>query len=268
MTEQTSEMGGEAQAIVERLSTVEPSRPVDRVRVESALGDYLEGLGLDPRPITWIEADDSVARAREGFIAAWARLQARNKGRPLSVGMTMTPADKALHGARLWEGGPVGAAKKEVKKAGFGTSRAAHKMAKTARDRLDLASRSGARVLLHHDLLTALEGALNEKGLYRKTSMTQAATQTSAQRAAAQDAELEAEVAIGDAAHQAGEAACWLAQAHVLEAAGKPTEAVERVARAYLPLVDAVEAGLWLFWVTDDDVVAVATSEPRPHSAF
>jgi hypothetical protein len=49
----------------------------------------------------------------------------------------------------------------------------------------------------------------------------------------------------------------WAATADALEAAGIPDPAVLAAAEAYLPLVDAVEAGLWMFWASDGPLVAV-----------
>jgi hypothetical protein len=250
-----SEIGAEAEAAIERLRTLPTVRSFDRSRAETALAQHLSALGLEPRPVRWIESasDDHLAAVRDGFISAWAALGRDKRGRP-DVGLTATASFAALHGTGLRRRGLVGAAWKEEKNAGRGIRRAAEKAAETARHRVQEPARRVARRV---ELGRAVEDALAEKGIHRRTTMAQAVTISPEGQHDRQDAELDREISKGDAASAATEAAAWLARAHTLRVAEQPADAVERVAQVYLPLVDAVEAGLWLFWVTEDDVIAV-----------
>jgi hypothetical protein len=105
---------------------------------------------------------------------------------------------------------------------------------------------------------TAARAALADKGIHQQFGFV--STQMEAKRQQG-ERQLEEEVQVASAAAQALEAANWLARAHVLREAGAPTDAHDRVVKVYLPLVDAVEAGLWLFWVLDNEVVVVAAPE-------
>jgi hypothetical protein len=71
------------------------------------------------------------------------------------------------------------------------------------------------------------------------------------------------EVRTASAAYKAMEAASWLARANVLRSGGQGDPAVDRMAEIYLPFLDAVEAGLWLYWITPDAVLAVAKPAPE-----
>jgi len=255
MARQTSDIGPAAQTVVERLALVAQARPLERSQVESALAAHLRALDVAARPVRWIEKGDHLASAREGFSTAWADLWKTNKGKPLVVGMTSTATFRSLYGGGLRKGGLVGAAEKQEKAAGSGTRREAQKAAKSVNKRLEDWVNQASR---HRDLTNAARDALHEKGIHERTTMAQAIGSTPELQRARQEGELNQEISKGDAARQAATAAEWLARAHVLKSAGKSVEALERVARVYLPLVDAVEAGLWLFWVTENDVIAVA----------
>lgn len=256
MAQQSSLSEGEAGVVVERLSAVTRSRPLDRARAESAIAEHLRALELEPRAVRWIQAPDAdhIASAHEAFVAAWTALWAHNKGRP-HVGMTSTATFAALYGAGLRRGGVLGEAEKEEKKAGWKIKRQAHKAQKEVVKRLEGAIEQASR---HADLERAVEDALAEKGIGRRTTMSQAIGSTPEVQRARQDAEMNQEIAKADPAEQAGQAAAWFARAQALKAAGEPAGALERAARVYLPLVDAVEAGLWLFWPTPDEVIAVS----------
>ena len=253
MVQQSSDIGAAADAIVERLRQVAAVRPLDRARVESALAVHLQTLGLEARPVRWIEEADYVTSARMGFIEAWASLW--QKGKPLSVGMTSTATFKAFRGPGLRRGGVEGNAERQEKEAGFGLKREARKTGERVGQRL-----TGAVDQASHraELRNAARDALHEKGIFERTTMAQSLGSTPDIQRARQLGDLDREIYIGDAAHQAAIAAVWSARAHVLGSAGKPAEALETAAAAYLPLVDAVEAGLALFWVTEKDIIAVA----------
>jgi hypothetical protein len=250
---ESSQIGSEAEAVIERLRRVAPKRRLDRERAEAALAQYLDALGMEPRPVRWIGADgDRLDAARQGFKTAWETLC--RKGRPGLVGSWPTRTFEPLYGKGLRRGGLIGAAEKEEKAAGWGAKRHAHKAEKRAGEQLEGPIREASR---HSELATAVEAALGDKGMYRRASMFQAG-QTTESIQAAQDSEMHQEIRIGDATEQAANAARWFARAHQVRAAGKSADAMESAARAHLPLVDAVEAGLWLFWVADDVVIAVA----------
>lgn len=254
MTTMTTEIGSEAEAVIERIRHVASLRTLDRERAEAALAGYLKALGLEARPVRWIKAEgDRLASARQGFKTAWETLLP--KGRPEVLGLYLTAVDDALYGPGLRRRGLIGAAEKQEKAAGFSVRHQAHQASKAVRKRLDV-----EQVSRHADLMSVLEQALGDKGIRFRTTMIQQIGSTPEARLAAKNAELNREIAVGDATRQAAQAADWLARAYRLHAAGKPADALDRAAHALLPLVDAVEAGLWLFWVAEDVVIAV----PRP----
>lgn len=109
------------------------------------------------------------------------------------------------------------------------------------------------------DVGTAARSALATKGIHEKVPLTMAAIGAQSQAHGRAEGELSREINAANAA----EAAAWLARAHVLRAAGISDAAIDRMASVYLPLVDAVEAGLRLFWVLPDRVVAVGAEPPR-----
>lgn len=248
-----------AAALRRDLERIPHARPCDRPRVERALAGYLGAIGLEPRPVRWIEGDDAVDAARKGFLAFWgARYR---KGRPEGPGMTRTEAHFALRGGGLRAKGLIGAALKEEKAVG-------HRVRHEARGATfgfgDLADGGRAKVLNVEVVsepcwlgraMGAVEAALAEKGIHESGSLV--AGQQAMKHEQAME-KVREEVQVGAAAAQALEAANWLARAEVLRAAGQPTEEHDRVVAAFLPLVEATKAGLWLFWVTETEVLAVA----------
>jgi hypothetical protein len=257
----TIERGAEARAVRDRLAAVPSFRPCDRARVEAALQEHLSALDLSPRPVRWIDAADPYLAARDGFLAFWAAKY--KKGRPEAPGMTHTATHVALVGSGLKTTGVIGPAlheedldrgtKKAARHAVYGVG-PTFNWAKA--DDLDVdvvgdaagfpRAREAARAALAAKVITQSFGFLSN--------------QTEAKRIQGEN-QLKEEVQVASAAAQALEAATWLARAHAVHEAGGSTEAHDRVVRAYLPLVDAVEAGLWLFWVLEDEVVAVAAPQ-------
>ena len=254
MRQRISDVGNAAEAIIDRLARLPGSRVVDRPRIEAALTAHLLAAGLDARPVQWVEGNDAIDAGRRGFIAAWADLWSHNKGRPLVVGMTSTVSDTFLHGGGLRRGGLIGAARKEEKAAGRATKREAEQAVQSVDERLAISLDRASR---QATLTAAARAALHETGIFERTTMVQAAVNTQEVQRIRQEGDLHQEINAGDAAHQAALSASWLARAHVLRLVGKPAGALERIAAVYLPLVDAVEAGLWLFWVTEAAVIAV-----------
>jgi hypothetical protein len=242
------------------------SRPCDRARVESAIGDHLRALGLDPRPVEWVQAEDPDQSAREGFLEFWAVRFKGNKGRPQMVDAQTTATNDAIWGPGIRTKGVIGPALAEEKDAGRNVKKLARRAVfglgdwagiskgKVKGDRLNIEVVGEVAGLGR--VLAAARAALAKQGMTQNVGFI--ANQMEAKREAGLS-ELKTGVQFGSAPAQALEAANWLARAKVLSDAGKATEAHERVARVYIPLVDAVEAGLWLFWVTDDNVIAVAT---------
>ena len=68
-----------------------------------------------------------------------------------------------------------------------------------------------------------------------------------------------AESAAESAAWSAAESAAWSAAWSAAESAAD-RQALDHICGVWLPLADAFTAGLWLFWICDDEVIAV----PRP----
>jgi hypothetical protein len=260
MSEEPTSVDPEAEAVRRRLSSLPFARPCDRPRVEPAIGDYLRALGLEPRPVRWIEADTPDGAARDGFLAAWAAKYRR--GRPEAPGFTRTEAHYALRGTGLRAKALIGPALEAEKAAGRSVRRAARKAPFGGGD-LDDGGRAKLRNITVVSAASGLSrardaarAAFSERGTVEKAGIVTSQYQAEAKHLQA-IAALEAEVQVGAAPAQALEAANWLARAAVLRAAGRPTEAHERLAAAFLPLVDAAEAGLWLFWVMKDAVIAV-----------
>ncbi|MFA6112191.1 MAG: hypothetical protein WDA75_25820 [Candidatus Latescibacterota bacterium] len=260
--QETIERGAEAQAVRDRLSEIPLVRTCDRARVESALAAHLAALGLDPRPVRWIEATDADQAARQGFLAFWAASYKR--GRPEAPGMTLTATNRALFGPGLKTTGVVGPAlaeekeadrsvKKAVRHAVFGFGSA---LTRAESDLMDIDTVGPSAGLGR--ATAAARAALADKGIHQQFGFI--SDQMEAKRIQG-EMQLKEEVQIASGPAQALEAANWLARAHVLGEAGGSTDAHDRLVQAYLPLVDAVEAGLWLFWVTQDDVIAVAAPE-------
>ena len=63
-------------------------------------------------------------------------------------------------------------------------------------------------------------------------------------------------------AEVAADAAAWVAGAAAARAAGEDATALERMVAISMPLVDAFEAGLWLWWVSNTGVIAVERPAP------
>ena len=259
---QEIDRGVEADAVRDRLRALPLVRACDRPAVETALAAHLRGLGLAPRPVRWIEAADATAAARAGFLAFWAVTHRR--GHPEVPGTSRTLTRDALVGTDLRVKGLVGPALR-VEKLLPPEVRAACRHAPYGlldafsgekADRLDLDVVGECAGV--DRAMAAARSALAAKGIYQRLGVipTQGAS-TPPQGSL----EVRQEVQIGSAPAHALAAAGWLARAHVLSAAGADPTAHERVARTLLPLVDAVEAGLWLFWVLPDEVLAVAAPE-------
>jgi hypothetical protein len=254
----TIERGAEAQALRERLAAVRLIRPCDRARVEAALDEHLRALDLSPRPVRWIDAIDADVAARDGFLAFWAAKY--KKGRPEGPGMTHTATRVALVGSGLKTTGLIGPALEE-EDVDHATKKAARRAVYGVGPTFNWAKADDLDVDVVGDAAgfprarEAARAALAEKGITQSLGFV--STQMEAKRIQGEN-QLKDEVQVASAAAQALEAANWLARAHAVHEAGGSTEAHDRVVRAYLPLVDAVEAGLWLFWVLEDEVVAVA----------
>lgn len=257
----TIERGAEAETVRDRLAAVPLVRPCDRARVEAALAEHLSALDLEPRPVRWVDGADPDRAAHAGFLAFWAAKY--KKGRPEAPGMTHTSTQGALIGSGLRTTGVIGPAlheedidrvvKKAARRAVYGigpTYNLAHSDERDVEVVGDAAGLGRAKA--------AARAALAEKGITQ--SMGFIPNQAEAKRIQG-EGQLTDELQVASAAAQALEAANWLARKHIVREAGGSTEAHDRVVRCYLPLVDAVEAGLWLFWVTDVDVIAVAAPQ-------
>jgi len=183
-----------------------------------------------------------------GFLAAWDVLNVASPG----VTALRMPSYKPLHGT-VTSGGMIKDAQRAMKKAGRGTRRAADEAAKAttwkARE---------ARVL-RDGLSGAVREAAHARGVRELRGVPGADGGLTALERTARD--VKAEVSAASAAEQAAETAAWLARCHVLESAGKPEPIVRSMADVYLPLVDAVESGLRLFWITEESVLAVAACD-------
>jgi hypothetical protein len=266
MTQLNDNVRSEARGVLDRLLHVPLSRQCDRARVEAAIGDHLRALGIDPRPVEWVQAADPDESARAALLAFWS--ERFKNGKPQMVDYQATATREALVGSGLRTTGVVGPALEEEKEAGRSVRNLArHSVfglgdfsglykAKVKGDRENI---DVVREVAGLDrLMDVGRAALAEKGIYQKFGLI--ANQMDAKREAGLR-DLKRGLQFGSAPAQALEAANWLARAEVLRAAGKPAHAHERVANVYMPLVDAVEAGLWLVWVTDDKVIAVAAPE-------
>jgi hypothetical protein len=253
--------GVDAEAVKTRLAAVPLVRPCDRARVEAALAEHLAALGLPARPLRWIDADDADQAAKAGFLAFWAARY--KKGRPERPGMTHTATREALVGSGLKTTGVIGPAlheedvdretKKAARRAVFGIG-PTFTWAKA--DDFDVEVVGEAAGLGR--AMSAARAALAEKGITQSAGFV--STQMEAKRIQG-DNQLKEEVQVASAAAQALETANWLARAHAVHEAGGPTEEHDKVVAVYRPLVDAVEAGLWLFWVIEPEVIAVAAPD-------
>lgn len=262
MLRHTAEIGPEAQAVVDRLGGVATSRSVDRFKIESALAAHIGALGMEPRPVNWAEADSASPEgsdAMSGFLAAWETLWHHRKGVPM-VGSTTTASFAALHGKGLRAGGLLKDADSGEKRAGRSVKRDAHHASKAARKML---APTVERITGTWDVGVAARSALATKGIHEKVPLTMAAIGAQSQAHGRAEGELSREISAANAAEAAAEAAAWLARAHVLRAAGISDAAIDRMVSVHLPLVDAVESGLRLFWVLPDRVVAVGAEPPR-----
>jgi len=85
------------------------------------------------------------------------------------------------------------------------------------------------------------------------------AAESAAESAAWSAAESAAWSAAWSAAESAAESAAWSAAWSAAESAAD-RQALDHICGVWLPLADAFTAGLWLFWICDDEVIAV----PRP----
>jgi len=251
-------LGNEAKALVGRIHAVPLLRALDRPRVEAALAAHLDGLALSPRPVLWIpappEETEPRAHARAGFLAAWQALGVQQPGETA----LRSPTDEALHGSRAAPG-----ALRDAEYAEKSAGRAARRTAERAADAV--AAELGLTLKKLDDVgwaSSAVRDAAHAVGLQELAGI--GIGMSALQRTAS---DVESELDVASAARAASRAACWLARAEALESAGSQTSAVSRLAAAYLPLVDALEGGLWLFWVTEDEVLAVAAPASLSASA-
>ena len=89
--------GTQADDIIRRLSTIDHTSPViDKPRVELAIKEHFQRLGIPPVPVRWV--DDAVG----GFSAAWsaARSAARSAATKRWIGIWLPFVDAAEAG--LW----------------------------------------------------------------------------------------------------------------------------------------------------------------------
>lgn len=222
--------------------------PLERERAESALIAHLAALSLPPLPVRWIvdstTADVSVDAAA-GFLSFW-------RGRSPSGLYPVSPralyeaqreAEKAERSA--------GGARKEARVAGEAALKKAMPSAHIAPAEL-------AAVKASESLGSgAKAGAwLSDKAAKGMLGVAGALVGTAKETMAAREA------AHASAGGRAANAAMWLARAHVLKESGWSNPSVEKMAGIYLPLIDAVEAGLWLCWFLPDEILAVASSHP------
>ena len=139
------DIGAEAQSLADRLATVVlgPERrgdggiggswTVDKDRAGRAITEHLGALGVDPRPVRWMEGKEEWGRwgnARAGFLAAWDAGQRLNAVRLEGVDKGMT-----LGSANMWgveRPSDAFQALRDAEKAGVEEQRAAGRKANKA----------------------------------------------------------------------------------------------------------------------------------------
>jgi hypothetical protein len=217
----------DAQAIIDRLAAVDRTRPViDQARVEVALRDHLNRLGLAPIPVRWVtdaEMGYRLVYDKESAAENAARNAAERAARRAAWSAALSAAWRATESA-AWS-----AAWSAAESAGW---RATESAAWSAAE-------------------SAAESAAGSAGWSAAWRATESAARNAAWSAA--------ESAAGSAAWSAAGSAAWSATRRATESAAG-SAARDRWIGIWLPFVDAYEAGLWLFWVTADEIIAV----PRP----
>jgi hypothetical protein len=101
-------------------------------------------------------------------------------------------------------------------------------------------------------------------GAINRIVKSKKAAESAARSAAKSAAESAARLAAGSAAELAAESAAWsAARSAGLHAINKPVPEVEKWIGVWSPFVDAYSAGLWLFWITDKEIIAVERPSMR-----
>lgn len=256
------DLGPEAQSLADRLRAVCLGRwQLDADRAEEALAAYLAALGVPSRPARWVEGEGGEGFATDGFLAAWAEGQfvggdGIERGNDAFTARTEAE-DAATAELKALDGAPRKQAEAAIAAAGRATRICSHWSSDVARSEA-LKAFSDAQQILSSGKRAGIwiDDKIGRFGLFgMMTPFTGA--QSSRITVGVKQA------AYAAASKRAAEAVRWAACSHVLHAERASCPAIDLAAEIYRPLVDAVEAAVWLFWVLDDEVVAVA-ARPRP----
>lgn len=250
-------------AVVGRLARVDPANPpLDRAAVEHALGRHFAALRLDPRPVRWMPDLASAYAAAEGraWDPEWSVAEARAwlgardaltlpGDTAWELGMTpLEPAARAAVRKAAWrrEDARVPAAGWPVR-----AVRMPGRAEESAPVLVTMPPEGGAsRNPLASAWETGRRGAALAPRLGRDGAAESRATRYEPWRPH------RFELLTGASA--AGEAAVWMAAPAAAESSARAE--VRRMAEIWTPLLDAFEAGLWLFFMFAEETLAL----PRP----
>lgn len=236
------EIGDEARSIIDRVAGVPAEGPLAQEAAEEAIWRYFQALGLAPRPIRWMDRGSWPESCAAGFS------EVRSKG--LRYGLTL---DEDIDAEREGEKS-VKRVRKVVEKVGqaaayVGLSKLVPSYAivyealQEARGQRAALDKVGERIEdFEAKVGVPLFGLFSILGGPRERSKDVQANQ----------------VYSALAASRAMAAAFWSAIHWAATQAGADRQALDRVAQISIPFVDAVDHGLWLYWITPDEVIAVA----------
>ena len=250
------------QDLIDRIAAI-PLAPahLDEPRVEAAMQQALDAAGVARRPLRWFP--DSLSAHRHVYAVALAA--ARDAARAATTANLDTPAWNAAMEAtwdRAWRD-----AHDEAPKAARHASYLVRREDKTARERRNAALLDGyaaARAATRQPMLDAAFHAASsaaQEEAHRASTTAHKAPLTGREGAIDTAAAWATWRAVARRSH------AWLAHYGVINAVGEmhALHAFDHPAQAsaaalFRPLVDAMEAGLFCYWVAPQEVVCV----PRP----
>jgi hypothetical protein len=250
------------QDLIERIAAIRLTRPrLHMRRAETAMQRSLDAAGVPRRPLRWFP--DSIAAHRHVYSVA--NVAARQAAHDAPIANLDTPAWNAAMAA-TWDGA-WRAAHQRAPKAAHRAARAMRRQDETARERRDAAWLAGyavARTAARQPVLDAAFLAPSGAALDVAHRASTAAFKAPPSGAGGEIDKAAAWATWRAAALRSGP---WLAHCGAIEAVAElsalhafdhPMQA--QAAALFRPMVDAMEAGLFFYWVTQHEVICV----PRP----
>jgi hypothetical protein len=250
------------QDLIDRIAAIPLASPrIDRQRVEAAMQQALDAAGMARRPLRWFP--DSLSAHRHVYAVAFAA--ARDAARAATAANLDTPAWNAAMAAtwdRAWRDG-----RDDAPKAAHRAACTVRRQDETARERRRDAWRAGYAAAETAARRPVLDMAFEVASYAAQNEAHRASTAAHKAPPSGRDGGIDKAAAWATWRAVARRSGAWLAHYDAMTAVGEfhALHAFDHPAQAAAvaivrPIVDAMEAGLFCYWVTPREVICV----PRP----